>query len=83
MCSYPRSDRPLGDVDVESLADRALRIAYGAAEVVGRDRFEDHAGRISFIFSCCCGEFVETLSALEDLENSETILSPSFLDCEF
>ncbi len=83
MRSYPRSDRPLGNVDVEALADRSLRITDGVAEVVGRDRFEDHAGRIGFIFSCCCGEFVETLSALEDLENSETILSPSFLDGEF
>ena len=83
MRAYPGPDRPLGNVDMEALADHALRIAEGVAEVVGRDRFEDHAGRVGFIFSCGCGEFVETLAALEYLERSEAILSPSFFDAEF
>jgi len=52
---------------MQPLADRALRIAYGVAEVVGRDRFEDHVGRVRFILSRGCGEFAETLSALEYL----------------
>jgi hypothetical protein len=30
-----------------------------------------------------CGEFVETLAALEYLERPEAILSPSFFDAEF
>ncbi len=50
---------------------------------VGRDRFEDHSGGVGFIFSCDCGEFVETLAALEYLEDSEAVLSPPFLDAEF
>ena len=83
MCSYPRPDRTLGNVDVQPLADRALRIAYGVAEVVGRDRFEDDVGRICLIFSCGCREFAQTLSALEDLENSEAVQSPALLDREF
>jgi hypothetical protein len=68
---------------VQTLADRALRIAYGVAEVVGRNRFEDHAGRVCFIFPCGCGEFIETFSALQYLERSEAVLPPSFLDSEF
>ena len=68
---------------MQALADGALRITEGVPEIVGRDRFEDHAGRVGFIFSCGCGEFVEALSALEYLEDSEAILSPSFLDGEF
>jgi hypothetical protein len=83
MSAYPRPDRPLGNVDVEAFTDFALRITEGVAEVVGRDRFEDHSGRVSFIFSCGCGEFIETLSALEYLEDSEAVLSPSFFDAEF
>jgi len=83
MRAYPRPDRPLGNVDVEALADHSLRITEGVAEVVGRDRFENHSGRIGFIFSCGCGEFVETLAALENLERPEAILSPSFFDTEF
>jgi len=68
---------------MQPLADRALRITYGVAEVVGRNRFEDHVGRIRLIFSCGCSEFVQTLPALEDLENSEAVQSPAFLDGEF
>ena len=68
---------------MQALADRALRITHRVAEIVRRDRFEDHTGRVCFIFSCGCGEFVEALSALEYLEDSEAILSPSFLDGEF
>ena len=83
MRAYPGPDRPLGNVDVEALADRALRITEGVPEIVGRDRFEDHAGRVGFIFSCGCGEFVEALSALEYWEGSEAVLPPSFLDGEF
>ena len=52
---------------MQPLADRALRIAYGVAQVIRRDRFEDRSGRVGFIFSCGGGEFVEALSALEDL----------------
>ena len=83
MLSYPRPNRPFGNVDVLSLANRALCIAHGIAEVIFRNRFEDHAGRVGFIFSCGCGEFIEALSALEYLEDSEAVLSPSFLDGEF
>ena len=83
MRAYPGSDRSFGNVDVEAFTDHALRITEGVAEVVGRDRFEDHSGRVGFIFSCGCGEFVETLSALEYLEDSEAVLSPPFLDAEF
>ena len=83
MRAYPGPDRPLGNVDVEALADRALGITEGVAEVIGRDCFEDHVLRIGFIFSCGCGEFIEALSALEYLEDSEAVLSPSFLDSEF
>ena len=83
MHAYPGPDRTLGNVDVEALADHSLRITEGVAEVIGRDRFEDHAGRVGFIFSCGCGEFIEALSALEYLEDSEAVLSPSFLDAEF
>jgi len=79
----PGPDRSFGNVHREALADHALRIAEGVAEVVGRDRFEDHSGRVGFISSCGCGELVETLSALEYLEDSESILSPSFLDGKF
>lgn len=83
MRAYPGPNRPLGDVDVEAFPDCALRVTHGVAEVVGRDRFENHARRVGFVFSCGCGEFVETLPALEDLEDSETIQSPAFLDGEF
>jgi len=76
-------DRPLGNVDVEAFTDRTLRIAHGVAEIVGRDRFENHTGRIGLIFSCGCGEFVEALAALEYLERPEAILPPSFFDAEF
>jgi hypothetical protein len=68
---------------MQPLADRALRITYRVTEVVGRDRFEDHVGRIRFILSRGCGEFAETLSALEDLEDSEAVQSPAFLDGKF
>jgi len=40
-------------------------------------------GRVRFILSRGCGEFVETLSALEYLKNSEAIQSSAFLDGEF
>ncbi len=83
MQAYPGPDRSFGNVDVEAVTDRALRITHGVAEVVGGDRFEDHSGRVGFIFPCGCGEFVETLCALEYLEGSEAVLSPSFLDGEF
>ena len=79
----PETDRSFGNVHMEALADRALRITEGVAEVVGRDRFEDYSGRVGFIFSCGCGEFVKTLSALEYLERPEAVLSPSFFDAEF
>jgi hypothetical protein len=65
------------------LANRTLRIAYGVAEVVGRNGFEDHARRVRFIFSGVCREFVEALSALEELEVSEAVQSPPLLDGEF
>ena len=68
---------------METFTDRTLRIGDGVAEVVGRDGFEDHSGRVGFIFSRSGGEFVETLGALEYLERPEAILSPSFLDAEF
>src|SRR5258708_21676776 len=83
MPAYPGPDRTFGNVDMQLLADRALSIAYGVAEVIGRDRFEDRSGRVRFIFSCRCGEFIKTLSALEYLERPEAVLSPSFLDSEF
>ena len=83
MRAYPGPDRSLGNVDMETLTDRTLRITEGVAEVEGRDRFENHSGRVGFIFPCGCGEFVETLAALEYLERPEAILSPSFLDGEF
>ena len=83
MRAYPGPDRSFGNVDVEAFTDRALRIAQGVAEVVGRDRFENHSGRITFIFPCGCDEFVETLAALEYLERPEAILSSSFFDAEF
>ena len=82
MRAYPGPDRSFGNVDVEAFTDRALRITEGVAEVVGRDCFEDHAGRVGFIFSCGCGEFIEALSALKYLEDSEAVLSPSFLHGE-
>ncbi len=81
--SYPGPDRTFGNVDMQPLTDRALRIAYGVAKIVGRDRFEDRSGRVRFVSSCGCGEFVETLSALEDLQDSEAVLSPAFLHGEF
>ncbi len=68
---------------MQPLADRALRIAYGVAEIVDRDRFEDHVGRIRLIFSCGCSEFVEALSALKNLEDSVAILPAAFLHREF
>jgi len=40
-------------------------------------------GRIRLIFAWGCTEFVQTLPALEDLENSEAVQSPSFLDGKF
>jgi len=83
MRSYPGPDRTFRNVDMQPLADRALRIAYGVAEIVDRDRFEDHVGRIRLIFAWGCTEFVQTLPALEDLENSEAVQSPAFLDGEF
>jgi len=83
MRAYPGPNRPLGNVHMEAFADRVLRITEGVAEVVGRDRFEDHAGRVRFIFPCGCGEFIEALSALKYLKDSEAVLSPSFLDGEF
>jgi hypothetical protein len=83
MRAYPGPDRSFGNVDVETFTDRALRITEGVAEVVGRYRFEDYSRRVAFIFSCGCGEFVETLAALEYLERPETILSSSFFDAEF
>lgn len=63
---------------METLANRALRITEGVPEAIGRDRFLNHSWRISFILPCGCGEFVETLSALEYLERSEAILSLPF-----
>ena len=83
MRSYPGPNRPLGNVDVEALADHALRIAEGVAEVIGRHGFEDQAGRIGFVFSCSCGELVETLCTLKYLKGSEAVPSSSFLDGEF
>ena len=83
MRAYPGPDRSFGNVDVEAFTYRALRITQGVAEVVGRDRLENHSRRVAFIFSCGCGEFVETLAALEYLERPEAILSPSFLNTEF
>jgi len=68
---------------MKTIADRALRIAYGVAEVVGRNRFEDDVRRIRLIFSRSCSEFAEALPALEDLEDSEAVQSPAFLDGEF
>jgi len=68
---------------MQPLADRALCITYRVTEVVYRDRFEDDVGRVRFILSRGCGEFAETLSALEYLKNSEAIQSPAFLDGEF
>jgi hypothetical protein len=65
VCAYPRADRPFGNVHVQPLADHALRITHGAAEIVGRDGFEDHSRRVAFVLSCICGEFVKTLSALK------------------
>ena len=67
---------------MEAFADCPLRLTHRIAEVVGRDRFEDHVRRIRLIFACGCGEFVEALSTLEDLEDSETVQSPAFLDGE-
>lgn len=78
--SYPRTDRAFGNVDMQALADPALRIAYGVAEVIGRDRFEDNARRIRLIFSCGCSEFVQALPALEDLQISKVVQSPAFFD---
>ena len=83
MRAYPGPDRSFGNVDVEAFTDCALRITEGVAEVIGRDGFENHSGRVGFIFPCGCGEFVETLAALEYLERPEAILSPSFVDAEF
>ena len=83
MLAYPGPDSSFEDVDVEALADCALRIAHGVAQIVGRDRFEDHAGRVGFIFPCGRGEFVEALAALQHLKGSEPVLSSSFLDGEF
>ena len=68
---------------MQPLADHALRITYRVAEVVGRNCFEDDVGRIRLIFAWGCTEFVRTLPALEDLENSEAVQSPAFLDGEF
>ncbi len=68
---------------MQALADFALRSAYGVAKVIGRDRFEDRSRRVRFISSCGCGEFVEALSALEDLQDSVAIQSPTFLHSEF
>ena len=53
---------------MQALADHALRIAYGVAQVVSRNRFEDHAWCVGFVLSCCGGVFIEALSALKDLE---------------
>jgi hypothetical protein len=83
MRSYPGPDTTFGNIDMQRLADRALGIAYGVAEIIGRDRFEDRSGRVRFIFSCGCGEFVEALSALEYLEDSEAVLPLAFLHGEF
>jgi len=68
---------------MQPLADHALRITYRVAEVVGRNCFEDHVGRIRLIFAWGCTEFVQALPALEDLEDSEAVQSPAFLDGEF
>ena len=68
---------------MQALADRALRITERAAEVIGRDGFEDDARRVGFVFPRICSELVEALSALKHLKNSEAVLSPSFLDREF
>ena len=68
---------------MQPLADHALRITYGVTEVVGRNCFEDHVGRIRLIFSRSCSEFAQALPALEDLEDSEAVQSPAFLDREF
>ena len=83
MRSYPGPDRSFGNVHVQSLADHALRIAYRVAEVVRRDCFQNHAGRVGFIFSCGGSEFVQALSALKDWEDSEAVQSPPLLDGEF
>ena len=83
MRAYPGPDRSFGNVDVETFTDCALRITEGVAEVEGRDRFENHSGRVGFIFPCGCGEFVKTLGTLEYSERPEAILSPSFLNTEF
>ena len=68
---------------MEAFADCPLRLTHGIAEVIGRDRFEDHVGRIRLIFSCGCSEFVQALPALEDLEDSEAVQSPALLDRKF
>jgi hypothetical protein len=39
--------------------------------------------RVRFIFPRGCGEFVETLSALEDLQDSVAVQAPAFFDREF
>ena len=80
MRLYPGPDRAFGDVDVEAVADRALRVAYGVAEVIEGNRFENRALRIGFVFSCGCGEFVKALCTLKYLKNPEAVLSPAFLD---
>ena len=82
MRSDPRPDRTFGNVDVQPLADRALRIAHGIAEVIFRNRFQDHAGRVGFVFPRGCGEFVKALSALKDLEDSVAILPAAFFHGE-
>ena len=83
MRSYPGPDRTIRNVDMQPLADRALRITYRVTEVVGRDRFEDHVGRIRLIFPRSCSEFAQAFPALEDLKNSKSVQSPAFLDGEF
>jgi hypothetical protein len=83
MRSNPGPDRPFGNVDVQSFADHTLRIAHGVAEVVSRNRVEDHAGRVGLILSCSGSVFMEALSTLEDLEISGAVQSLALFYIEF
>jgi len=58
-------------------------VSLGVAEVVSRNRVEDHAGRVGLILSCSGSVFMEALSTLEDLEISEAVKSPALFYIEF
>jgi hypothetical protein len=58
MRSYPGPNRRFGNVDVETLADHALRVAYRVAQVVRGNRFQDHARRIGLVFSSGCVQLI-------------------------